>query len=55
MKFELSQQDAANLINMLGQMPTNSGVFPLLVSLVDQYKAQQEQPAQETSDEPASD
>jgi hypothetical protein len=44
MKFELEQNDAAALINVLGQLPTNSGVFPILVNLVEQYKAQQEVP-----------
>jgi hypothetical protein len=41
MKFELSQQEAEGLINVLGQLPTNSGVFPILVSLVAQFKEQQ--------------
>lgn len=53
MKFELSQQEAEGLINVLGQLPTNSGVFPILVNIVTQYKAQQEQP-KETENEPAS-
>ena len=40
--FKLPQDAAANLVNLLGQLPTNSGVFPILVQLVDQYKAQTE-------------
>ena len=44
MKFELSQQEAEGLINVLGQMPTSSGVFPILVSLVTQFKEQQAAP-----------
>ena len=40
MNFKLTQQEAAALINLLGQLPTNSGIYPVLVSLVEQYKAQ---------------
>ena len=52
MKFELSQQEAEGLINVLGQLPTNSGVFPILVNLVAQYKTQIEQ--KEPANEPES-
>lgn len=38
--FQLEQQAAAGLINVLGQLPTNSGVFPLLTQLVMQYNEQ---------------
>ena len=41
MKFELSQQESEGLITVLGQLPTSSGVFPILVSLVAQFKEQQ--------------
>lgn len=41
MKFVLPEQDAAALINVLGQLPTNSGVYPTLASLVEQFKANQ--------------
>ena len=42
MKFELNQDEAAGLINLIGQLPTNSGVYPVLVKLVEQFKAQEE-------------
>ena len=48
-KFELDQQQATNLINLLGQLPTNSGVFPTLVQMVAQYNEQ----TKEKGDEPA--
>ena len=41
MTFNLEQQEAAALINLLGQLPTNSGIYPVLVKMVDQYKAQE--------------
>lgn len=41
MKFELEQNEAAGLINLIGQLPTNSGVYPILTKLVEQYKAQE--------------
>ena len=41
MKFELTKDEAAGLINLIGQLPSNSGVFPVLVKLVEQFKAQE--------------
>lgn len=38
--FEMSQQEAEGLINLLGQLPTSSGVFPLLAALVQQFNTQ---------------
>jgi hypothetical protein len=40
MKFELTQNDAAALLGILGQLPTNTGVYPILVNLVAQYNEQ---------------
>lgn len=40
MIFEIPPKDAEHLIGVLGQLPTNSGVFPTLVNLVAQYKTQ---------------
>ena len=42
MKFELTRENAAILINIIGQLPTNSGIYPILVSLVEQFKAQEQ-------------
>ena len=43
MKFEMSKDEATHLINLLGQLPTTSGIYPLLVQLVAQFKAQAEE------------
>jgi len=40
--FEVSKQEAVAILTVLGQMPTSSGVFPLLVKLNAQAEAQQE-------------
>ncbi len=42
--FTLTENDAAVLVNILGQLPTNSGVYPLLVQLVQQFNAQKTPP-----------
>ena len=47
MTFNLDQQEAAAIINVLGQLPTNSGIYPVLVKMVDQYKAQEQTTAAE--------
>lgn len=47
MKFDLTQQEATTLINLLGQLPTNSGIYLVLVTLVEQYKAQEASPQME--------
>ena len=47
MTFNLDQQEAAALINLLGQLPTNSGIYPVLVKMVEQYKAQEQTTAAE--------
>ena len=42
MKFELDQNEAAFIIRVIGNLPTESGAFPLHQKLVEQYKAQEE-------------
>lgn len=54
MNFEMSQQEAASVIDILGKLPTNSGAYPLLVKLVSQFNAQAAAPTEETKDEPES-
>lgn len=41
MKFELDQNEAAFIIRVIGNLPTESGAFPLHQKLVEQYKAQE--------------
>lgn len=43
MKFELDQNEAAFIIRVIGNLPTESGAFPLHQKLVEQYKAQEEE------------
>ncbi len=40
MNFTLEQNEAAFIIRVIGQLPTESGAFPLHQKLVEQYKAQ---------------
>jgi len=41
MNFKLEQNEAAFIIRVLGNLPTESGAFPLHQNLVQQYKAQE--------------
>ena len=41
-KFELEQNEAAFIVRVLGQLPTESGAFPLHQKLVQQYQQQEE-------------
>ena len=43
MNFTLDSNEAAFIIRVLGQLPTESGAFPLMQKLVEQFKAQQPQ------------
>lgn len=43
MTFDLTQQEAQAILNVLGQLPTSSGAFPLLQKLVEQFQAQTKQ------------
>lgn len=41
MNFQVEQNEAAFIIRVLGQLPTESGAFPLHQKLMEQYKAQE--------------
>lgn len=41
MTFDLEPNEAAFIIRVIGQMPTESGAFPLHQKLVEQFKAQE--------------
>ena len=43
MTFNLDQNEAAFIIRVIGNLPTESGAFPLHQKLVEQYKAQEEE------------
>jgi hypothetical protein len=41
MTFNLDANEAAFIVRVLGQLPTESGVFPLHQKLVQQFKEQE--------------
>lgn len=43
MTFDLDANEAAFIVRVLGQLPTESGAFPLHQKLVAQYKEQEQQ------------
>lgn len=43
MTFTLEDNEAAFIIRVIGQLPTESGAYPLHIKLVEQFKAQQQQ------------
>lgn len=43
MIFEFDANEAAFIVRVLGQLPTESGAFPLHQKLVAQYKEQEQQ------------
>ena len=45
MKLEVEPNEAQFLLQVLGQLPTQSGAFPLLQKLLQQVQAQAPQPA----------
>ena len=47
MEFKLDDNEAAFIIRVIGQLPTESGAFPLHQKLVEQFKSQDVK-AQET-------
>lgn len=47
MNFTLETNEAAFIIRVLGQLPTESGAFPLHQKLVQQFQAVQASEAQE--------
>ena len=40
MNFTLEDNEAAFIVRVLGQLPTESGAFPLHQKLVEQFKSQ---------------
>ena len=47
MIFDLDTNEAAFIVRVLGQLPTESGAFPLHQKLVQQYKEQEQTQAME--------
>lgn len=43
MTFTLEDNEAAFIVRVLGQLPTETGAFPLHQKLVEQFKAQEPQ------------
>lgn len=43
MKLELEANEVQSIINVLGDLPSKSGAFPLMMKIVEQAKAQQPQ------------
>ena len=43
MTFTLEDNEAAFIVRVLGQLPTETGAFPLHQKLVEQFKAQEQQ------------
>ena len=46
MKLELTAEEVQAILQVLGQLPTSSGAWPLLVKIDAQVKAQAEQKEQ---------
>ncbi len=38
--LKLSAEEAKAILNVLGQLPTNSGAYPLMVKVGEQFEAQ---------------
>ena len=47
MVFNIEPNEAAFIVRVIGQLPTESGAFPLHQKLVEQYQAQEKQQAVE--------
>ena len=41
MQLELDPQEVQSIINVLGDLPSKTGAFPLMMKIVEQAKAQQ--------------
>jgi hypothetical protein len=52
-KLELDQNDVQYILNVLGELPSKSGCFPLIVKIQGQAQPQVEPPKEETVDEAA--
>lgn len=46
-KLELQESEVKAILSVLGQLPTNTGAYPLLLNIEGQLKAQIEEPAEE--------
>lgn len=42
MTFTLDPKEAAFIVRVLGQLPTESGAYPLHIKLVEQFNTQQQ-------------
>ena len=42
--FTLTQEEAAAIYQLVGQLPTSSGAYPLLLKLAEQMKGQADVP-----------
>ena len=49
MIFKLDDNEAAFIARVLGQLPTESGAFPLHQKLVEQFQAQQNNDQQDNT------
>jgi hypothetical protein len=45
-KLELEQNELQFILNMLGELPTKSGCYPLIVKIQEQTNKQVEPPAE---------
>ena len=43
MTLDLDPQEVQSIINVLGDLPTKTNAFPLLMKIIEQVKSQQEQ------------
>ena len=48
-KLELEQNEVQFILNMLGELPSKSGCFPLIVKVQSQAQAQTELPKDEAA------
>ena len=48
MKLDLEANEVQFILNMLGELPSKSGCFPLIVKIQSQAQPQVEQPKDET-------
>jgi hypothetical protein len=44
-KLELQESEVKAILSVLGQLPTNTGAYPLLLNIEGQLQAQIEEPA----------
>ncbi len=46
-KLELQESEVKAILSVLGQLPTNTGAYPLLLNIEGQLQAQIEEPVEE--------